>query len=330
MTDHTNIMTAISSDDQALTVVLATCNRSAVLSETLGHMCQTDRAGLQVDFVVVDNNSQDDTRAAVESFQDRLAIRYLHEPRAGKNRALNLALEHGGFHPLVVFTDDDVKPAPDWFHAIVAVTRRWPRHDVFGGKIVPSWPLKDPPAWVHDGHIRQLAFAAHDLGPEEKPYVPTEQPFGPNFWLRREILETGARFDVSVGPGTGTLGDEVMFLHNLQRKGFEIIYSPHACVEHRIQRDGICEQKLEQRALMVGRIGPTMYGLCRPETLTRAPWLWRLMRHIRLNQARLHLLRAKLHPNPAQRIVRSISPLINIGYNAESLRLAQKQSVKRH
>jgi glycosyltransferase involved in cell wall biosynthesis len=313
----------------ALTVVFATCDRAAVLSDTLTHMCGADRTGLQVDFIVVDNNSQDGTRAVVESFRDRLSIQYLHEPRRGKNRALNLALEQGTFNPLVIFTDDDVKPAQDWFRAIVAVSGRWPDHKVFGGRIVPGWPVRNPPEWALDSHISQLAFAAHDLGPVEKPYVETEQPFGPNFWLRREVLQPDVRFDDSVGPGTGSLGDEVMFLHKLQQKGFEIIYSPHAWVEHRIQPDGICEQKLKQRALMVGRIGPTMYGLCRPELLSRAPWLWKLMRHIRLNQARLHLLRAQLHPNGRHRIVGSISPLINIGYNAESLRLAGKQSAGR-
>jgi glycosyltransferase involved in cell wall biosynthesis len=307
----------------ALTVVFATCDRAPVLAETLGHLSELDRKGLLVDFIVVDNNSRDNTAAVVESFRDRLPIRYLFEPQRGKNRALNLALNHGTFHPLVVFTDDDVKPATNWLQAIVDVSRRWPRHKVFGGRIVPAWPSADPPAWVHDAHIIQLAFAAHDRGAEERPYEFTAQPFGPNFWLRREVLTDDVHFDVNVGPGTGTLGDEVMFLHRLQRKGFEIIYSPLPVVEHCIQAAGICEKKLEERALMVGRIGPNMYGLCRPDTLARNPQLWRLMRHIRLLQARLALAKAKWHPDRTQRITRAISPLINIGYNTESLRLAK-------
>lgn len=311
-----------------LTVVFGTCNRAPILSDTLEYMCQVDKSGLEVNFVIVDNNSVDETRTVVESYRDRLSIRYLLEPRKGKNRALNLALQHGGFHPLVVFTDDDVKPAADWLQAIVEVTRRWPGHHVFGGRIVPTWPVANPPAWVHDSHIRQLAFAAHDMG-EEKPYEPTVQPFGPNFWCRREVLTPDVRFDESVGPGTGTLGDEVMFLHTLQKRGYEIIHSPASCVEHRIQPEGICVKKLEQRALMVGRIGPNMYGLCSPETLSRAPSLWRLLRYIRLNQARIGLLRARLHRDTHQRIVRSIGPLIDIGYNEESLRLARGRSVRR-
>ena len=46
----------------ALTVVFATCDRAAVLSDTLTHMCGADRTALQVDFIVVDNNSQDGTQ----------------------------------------------------------------------------------------------------------------------------------------------------------------------------------------------------------------------------------------------------------------------------
>lgn len=313
----------------ALTVVLATCNRARVLSETLQYFCEVDQQGLEVDFVIVDNNSSDETHAVIRAFQERLSIRYLHEPRGGKNRALNRALDEGGFHPLVVFTDDDVKPSTNWFQAIAAISRRWPQHKVFGGRIVPTWP-STPPAWVHDDLIHQFAFAAHDLGGCDKPYDSTEQPFGPNFWLRREVITPDLRFDVSVGPGTGTLGDEVMFLHSLQRRGFEIIYSPDACVEHRIQADGFNVDKLQFRALMVGRIGPKMHGLCRLETLNKLPWLWRLQRHIRLNQARLALLMAKLHPNPDERIVRSISPLITIAYNVESLRLARCAPAEAH
>jgi hypothetical protein len=307
----------------ALTVIFATRNRADVLAETLEHLSQTDRRGLEVDFVIVDNGSADHTHAVVESFQHRLPIRYLHEPQRGKNRALNLALDNGGVHPLVVFTDDDVTPARDWFQAIVKVSRRWPHHKAFGGKIIPVWPSKNPPAWVHDHLIHQLAFAAHDLG-DERPYGSREQPFGPNFWVRREVFTSGIRFNVSIGPGTGSLGDEVMFLHVLQQQDCEIIFSPEACVQHRIQPEGLCEKSLQQRALMVGRIGPNMYGLCRPNTLLRRPWLWRLQRHIRLSQARLALVRATLHSDLNERIVRSIPPLINIGYNTESLRLAKR------
>ena len=72
-----------------------------------------------------------------------------------------------------------------------------------------------------------------------------------------------------------------------------------------------------------------MYGLCRPDLLDSAPWLWKLLRHIRLNQAKLSLLRAKFHPSAQQRVIRSISPLINIGYNAESLRLARHHRDRR-
>jgi hypothetical protein len=112
-----------------------------------------------------------------------------------------------------------------------------------------------------------------------------------------------------------------MFLRRLQQKGFEIIYSPLARVEHRIQPDGICLEKLRERILMVGRIGPNMYGLCRPETLRSRPLLWRLLRSVRLAQARASLLLARMHPDPHERIVRAVSPLIDIGYNEESLRL---------
>ena len=66
--------------------------------------------------IAVDNASTDGTGDLMRSYADRLPIVVLHEPQAGKNRALNRAIEvaEGDFY---VFTDDDVLVGENWLAA---------------------------------------------------------------------------------------------------------------------------------------------------------------------------------------------------------------------
>jgi glycosyltransferase involved in cell wall biosynthesis len=63
--------------------------------------------------VIVDNGSTDSTNEIIHAFTKRLPLTYAFEPRRGKNRALNTRLASGS-GDLIVFTDDDTIPQPDW------------------------------------------------------------------------------------------------------------------------------------------------------------------------------------------------------------------------
>lgn len=78
-----------------ITVIIPTYNRSQDLARTLEGMVRTEKGNLSVEFIVVDNGSSDQTKLVVDSFSDRILIQYIFEPRQGKNRSLNTALEKG-------------------------------------------------------------------------------------------------------------------------------------------------------------------------------------------------------------------------------------------
>jgi hypothetical protein len=115
----------------------------------------------------------------------------------------------------------------------------------------------------------------------------------------------------------------MMFLHALQRQGIEIMYSPHAAVEHRIQPQGVDSATVLRRAVEVGRVGPVMYGVCRPGLLRRFPLAWGLLRRLRLCLCHAALLRARLIRDEGTRVRRTIQPLIDLGYNREVLARAR-------
>ena len=97
-----------------VTVVISTYNRCEQLRCALESLFSQQTDGVSWEAVVVDNNSTDDTAAVVESFTGRPGPRlsYVFEPRQGLSFGRNAGIYRAAA-PLIAFTDDDVRPAPD-------------------------------------------------------------------------------------------------------------------------------------------------------------------------------------------------------------------------
>jgi len=136
---------ATANNAPGITVLIATHNRAGVLSETLEAFTRVERSGIDCSIAVIDNNSTDSTAEVVKEYGTRLPLSYLKETRPGKSCALNKALRECALKEIVVFTDDDVTPTPNWFQEIVSSVDKWPRIDVFGGKVEPICPESEQP-----------------------------------------------------------------------------------------------------------------------------------------------------------------------------------------
>ena len=119
-----------------ISVIIATYNRAEILRGALQSMAGLDREGISVEFVVVDNKSTDNTKEVIESFKQRLPIKYLFEERAGKSFALNKVLNEVPLGKIVVFTDDDIVANNNWLVAISEICKQWPDHSVFGLSLI--------------------------------------------------------------------------------------------------------------------------------------------------------------------------------------------------
>lgn len=327
---------AKSKNDLDISVLIATYNRADILRKTLENMTCLDRDGLSVEFVVVDNNNSDHTKEVIESFTDRLPIRYLFEPRLGKNCALNKALNEVPLGKLVVFTDDDVEPKKDWLKSIIAITNRWPDYSVFGGRIHNIWPFKDIPSWAQKlGNLEwteaALSIYRHfllDHGESEKPFPLRRFPAGANFWVQRQILTGNCRFDEFFGPRPKNriMGSEASFIKKLSEEGYKILYSPHAVVGHYIQPEMLKVSSIRKRIYRAGGTSPHLWGL-RPRILyEKHRFLWWLWRVLALTKNLFAYIIAKLSFYRDKRVIRSLKALSGIAYNIESLKIAYKNS----
>lgn len=307
-----------------ISILIATYNRAEILRQTLQSMTKLNRDGLSVEFVVVDNNSSDHTKEVIESFTDRLPIRYLFEAKLGKSCALNHALEKVTLGDIVVFTDDDIVPRKDWLIAIDSITKRWPDYSVFGGKIDLIWPEMKVPQWAQQKAIWFWAFSFHDQGNSDCRYPPNNFPAGPNYWVRREVFSSERRFDESVGPGSTNfkvMGTESTFLHKLSADGYSSMYSPDALMGHHVQRTLLSESSIKKRAYRWGRQMPRC-GICHPACFKRHPLVWRLLRVASLARHAVSYIRAIMSFSHDRRIERTLDVIIGIGYDVESLRIS--------
>lgn len=259
-----------------ISILLPTFNRAPVLARTLAALAAVDRSGVEVEIVIIDNASTDDTAAVVAGFRDRLPLVYLHEPRAGKNCALNRALRECLLGDLLVFIDDDITPQPGWITEIVAASERWPTIAVFGSRVLVEWPDGAAPAWIVADWVKVFGFAWHDLGNEEKPYQGSKTPMGPCYWIRKEVLARVPEFDESIGPRPTNriMGSEMSFLTRVAEAGYHMVYCPQVCVRHRIAREECTVPALRRRAYRCGRGEIRVFGPHRRKLFARSRVLW--------------------------------------------------------
>jgi glycosyltransferase involved in cell wall biosynthesis len=201
---------------------------------------------------LVDNGSSDDTKSVIESFTHRLPLSYLYEPRRGQNWARLRALEHLE-GDLVVFSDDDTTPDPDWLLVHRGLADARADYDIFTGAIKPQWETT-PPSWILDYVDLGVCYTATDPATPEGPVAPN-LVWSPNMSHRRRIFELGYRFDPSVGPsGTNyAMGSETDFNVRLGEAGFKAWFSPRAIVHHFVRSGQFDRDWILGRAVRFGR-----------------------------------------------------------------------------
>jgi glycosyltransferase involved in cell wall biosynthesis len=185
-------------DRPLVSIVICTWNRAESLRQTLESLAgQKVSGGVNVEVVVVDNNSSDQTRCVVTAAQELWPLgklEYVFEPRQGKQFALNTGIEksNGG---ILAFTDDDIIFPFDWIASILKLFED-ENLDLAGGKTLPDWSGVARPEWYSDSMMAVLAGV--DLGdtymcPPPEGYAPA----GSNMVLRRRLLERVGRFSES-------------------------------------------------------------------------------------------------------------------------------------
>ena len=221
-----------------ISIVLCTYNRCESLRNALDSVAQsTLPEAVHWEVLVVDNNSNDRTKAVVQEFGQKYPgrFRYLFEPTPGKSHALNSGIRESDADVLA-FMDDDVVVERTWLQNLTSALDD-PSLAGAGGRILPRW-TSSPPQWLPKKERYGLApLAMFDLGVEPGPL--DEAPFGTNMAFQRQVFEkyAGFRTDLGPQPGSEIRNEDTEFGQRLLQAGERLRYEPSAVVYHSVSEN---------------------------------------------------------------------------------------------
>jgi glycosyltransferase involved in cell wall biosynthesis len=245
-----------------LNVVICTYNRASKLDKVMhGVMAAEIPPGVQVDIIVVDNNSTDETPRVVERYlaSENPSVRYIFEGEQGKSFALNTALKHLT-GDMVAFTDDDVVVDSKYFAEICRAMEKHPDFCCFGGKVEAIYP-EALPYWLDlEGLMGFLksAFVDRRDGDEEALYADlafSHTPSGCNMFFRRQALDENGLFRTDLGPKGRQLGfsEDTEYCRRLIDRGYRFYYVPSVIIYHPIEPERLTRRYLSNWQYQCGK-----------------------------------------------------------------------------
>jgi glycosyltransferase involved in cell wall biosynthesis len=222
-----------------VSVVLCSHNGADTLPRVLDALGSLDAAGTALEFVMVDNASEDGTAALMDDWRPPFPKRVLREPRKGKSFALNRALAAASGE-CIAFIDDDILVSPGWLDAYLRASKLNPSVAVFTGQIRLAWDAT-PPGWLvqleRDGRVQGATDARQNGGTHPVPF--TSVKGGNAFLVRRNAQE--AMFDEgALNYGAGPAGGEdTQFARSAAGQDGVILFVPEALVHHIVRADQI-------------------------------------------------------------------------------------------
>jgi len=144
------------------------------------------------ELIIVDNGSTDETATVVREFIKTADVRpiYLFEPRLGKSKGLNTALETARGQ-ILAFTDDDCYPAPDFLSQVWSAFDD-PSVGYISGRIMLHDP-SDHPITINES-LTPVTYPA-------RSFVCAGCVQGANMAFRRRVFFDIGGFDPLFGPG---------------------------------------------------------------------------------------------------------------------------------
>ena len=200
-----------------VSVVVPVYNGARTLIPCLDSLMNLDVCNEQIEIIVVDNNSTDETKEVIRQYP----VIYLFEKNRGRGWARNRGamFSKGEF---VAFTDADCIVEKEWIKQLLGGFEDDERAAVCGGKILAFRQKTLFEKYVETRGILDQQKGIEGKSPQDLPRVVTA-----NAMFRKSVLEEAGYFDEDLLTSEDTeLSWRISFL------GHEIKYVPEAVVYH--------------------------------------------------------------------------------------------------
>jgi glucosyl-dolichyl phosphate glucuronosyltransferase len=221
-----------------VSVILCTWNNCRRLTITLGALRRCIiPANLNWELVLVNNSCTDETPSVAREFARHLPLLYVEEPRQGLSRARNTGTAAASGR-LIVFTDDDVRPCPEWLVTYWDAYQERPVGFYFGGPITCEYETRPEDEVLR---VAARSVTGVDWGSEAKVLPRTEPFLGANWACPADALRSAGGFDDRLGLdgslGRRRVGEEFDLLDRLRGLGMAAWYLPRARVVHFVPKE---------------------------------------------------------------------------------------------
>lgn len=226
----------------AISCVLATKNRAAMLADCLASFPATAPTSGGIEVVVVDDASIDETVAVSEAFATRVPypVRCVPNEGRGQNAGRNTGIRHS-VGDIIVFVDDDEQLVSEYFAILERLVAANPDADCLGGPYLemPGRTLRT---------CRRCSLAAKAVLPDASGRY--RSLLGGNMAIHRRCFEQVGLFDEELAG----LGNESEWFERAARNGcaLHIVYDEALAVWHR--RDYESLRSLASKGYREGRM----------------------------------------------------------------------------
>ena len=152
-----------------LSIIICTYNRAVVLGIVLDFLSRQSRPFYQLEIVVVDNNSTDNTKSVIQTLaKNDSRIKYLLEPMQGLSHARNKGARLAKSDWLL-YLDDDAKLNQENIERVLDTIKS---HDfkMFTG-VWKAWYLTQPPKWLPHSTGNYILKGSKEIREIENDYV---------------------------------------------------------------------------------------------------------------------------------------------------------------
>jgi glycosyltransferase involved in cell wall biosynthesis len=219
-----------------VTVAICTHNRAKDTEEAIESVLIQNFVKEEIEIIVIDNGSTDNTADVVNGLQQRHGprLRYILEDKLGLSVARNRAIREANGE-FILFLDDDALASSHWVQHIVDVFERDMAIGCVGGKIDPIWEAEEPD-WVPEEYRSVFTILDYSNGVKEmrSPSIPD----GANIAFRTSVFSHIKPFREDLGRvGKNLLSSEESELIARLRTRYKVFYTSYASVKHKIAKE---------------------------------------------------------------------------------------------
>jgi len=210
----------------AASLIICSRNRPGLLQDTVESVLKGEEVPAEI--VILDQSERAHPLLGSYPQASPTAIHYIWSPSRGLSTARSIAVGAAS-HDILVFLDDDMLVAPNWFGSLVQALLDAGPGAVITGQVLPTAPES------RGGF--QLSIK---VGPKPALYrgrIGRDALAGGHMALHRSVLAAVGGFDERLGHGSSFPAAEDNDLgFRLLEAGYSIYYAPQAVVYHRAWR----------------------------------------------------------------------------------------------